>query len=323
MEAEIYTNDRHWVGSIGRTLLRSSTISDDLLMTDLAEYRLLTVRQLAALQQKRERTIQKRVNKLLKQDLVQCLSRGCISKRGRPEQVISLTENAVRKLRAMETLVLSRSARHVLAEGVPREHQLLVNWFRVCLVNGVRIVPEISVQFLAPTSPFLERGDDDLPTISDQVEAPSGEIVRFIPDGVFILGDRDQGKTILFFLEVDMGTEPLTSARGRRNDVAQKLFNYKTYYHSERYKRYEHRWQCRFRGFRLLLLASTADRCAALCRLVRDCEPADFIWLTDQSKLLAQGATAKIWMRGGHVEEPPRSVFGSRAPDAATGSPVV
>jgi len=38
------------------------------------------------------------------------------------------------------------------------------------------------------------------------------------PDGVFIITDKETEKTLLFFLEVDMGTETLVNTKLTPND---------------------------------------------------------------------------------------------------------
>ena len=53
-------------------------------------------------------------------------------------------------------------------------------------------------------------------------------IVKFIPDGVCTITNRDQEKTVLFFLEVDMGTESATSPKGDPTAIEQKILNYST-----------------------------------------------------------------------------------------------
>ena len=84
-----------------------------------------------------------------------------------------------------------------------------------------------------------------------------------------------------------------------------------------KYKKYEQVWNCPLNGFRLLFLTISHSRLAALCGLVQEMPPSDFIWLTEQSRMFADGASAAIWARGGKLETPHESILGSlcfRAP---------
>ena len=123
------------------------------------------------------------------------------------------------------------------------------------------------------------------------------------------------GRTLLFFLEVDRGTEPRNSTRRDKSNLRQKIINYREYFTIQQYKRYEKIMKCELRGFRLLILTETSTRFAALCRLVRAVPPSDFVWLTDREKLLLQGLWAPIWAPGGKVSESPQSILGSKMPN--------
>jgi hypothetical protein len=63
--------------------------------------------------------------------------------------------------------------------------------------------------------------------------------VRFTPDAVFAITNAVDSKTLLFFLEVDCGTETLSSPQRDMKDIRQKILNYQWYFQSFKYKRYE------------------------------------------------------------------------------------
>ncbi|MFA6175616.1 MAG: hypothetical protein WC765_03440, partial [Phycisphaerae bacterium] len=110
---------------------------------------------------------------------------------------------------------------------------------------------------------------------------------------------------------VDCGTETLSSPQRDMSDIRQKILNYQWYFQSLRYKRYEGVLKVPFlHGFRVLFLAKTAGRLAALCKLTQEMEPSDFIWLTEQNRLFTDGAFAKIWVRGGNLQTAQRSIIG-------------
>ena len=146
--------------------------------------------------------------------------------------------------------------------------------------------------------------------------------IEFIPDAAFSLTCKDAeiDKTLLFFLEVDMDTETLASRKRNPKDLRQKIVNYQALFRSKRYKRYERFFGAKLNGFRLLFLANTFSRLTAICRLVQEMPPSDFIWVTDRERMFSHGLASEIWARGGKKDEPPQSIIGSKL---ACDSPVI
>ncbi len=287
--------------------------NDRELLVFLAEYRLLTVSQIAALCAVGKPAARNRVGKLTNAELAKERTPAVASGRGRPERWVSLTERGIDWLRTDGVLERSVPSNEVAADGIRcAEHLLAINWFRIHLVHLERIVPRLSVTFLSSTSPFLERGPDGQPLVSDRAPAADagGEPVPFTPDGVFTLRNQESGKTLLFFLEVDMGTETLASARRGAKDILTKVISYQQYFRSGGYKRYQDLWDCELNGFRLLFLAHSPARLAALCRLVQETPPSDFVWLTDRDRMFTDGVSADIWARGGKLGAPLESIAG-------------
>jgi len=134
--------------------------------------------------------------------------------------------------------------------------------------------------------------------------------VKFTPDAIFATCYSTESKTCLFFLEIDCGTETIASPRRDMMDIRQKIVNYQWYFRSLRYKRYEGVFHCSLRGFRLLFLTNSLGRLTALCKLVQEMPPSDFVWLTECSRLFPDGVSAKIWARGGDLQGHPQSILG-------------
>ena len=287
--------------------------NDRELLASLAEYRLLTVSQIAALCAVGKPAARKRVGKLTNAALAMERTPAVPSGRGRPERWVSLTERGIDLLRADGILGRSVPSNEAAADGIRcAEHLLAINWFRIHLVHLERSLPRLSVTFLSSESPFLERGPDGRHFVADRVPPveSGGNPVPFIPDGVFTLRDRKNGKALLFFLEVDRASETLASGLRGAKDIRNKVINYQQYFRGDGYKRYQDLWDCTLNGFRLLFLANTPARLAALCRLVHESPPSDFVWLTDQDRMFAKGASADIWARGGKLDAPPESIIG-------------
>jgi hypothetical protein len=277
----------------------------------LAEYRMLTTSQIAVLCAIGAPAARKRVKKLRQAGLALPLTRLLTGSAGRPEELTSLTSRGVAGLRVQGRDNRSVPTKHVTSEAINCvEHQNLINWFRIHLVQMERALPDLTVQFLASTSLLLERGSDNQPYVSEALGGADGEQrVAFAPDGVFSIRHKPSDKTLLFFLEVDRGTETLASTRNP-GSVQQKIINYQQYFRSGGYKRYQDLWNCEFNGFRLLFLAHSPGRLAALCRLVQETPPSDFVWLTDRDRMFAEGMSADIWARGGKLDAPLESIVG-------------
>jgi len=302
---------------VERTMAFRLNKSDEEILRSIAEHRVLTLEHLAVLHWRNPAALRRRLNGLKDNGLLQVTARGWGRHRGRPENLLSLSETAVDWLKS----------RGVVGAAVPHDrvttsrlnclnHQLLTNDFRVQLTHMRRLVPAFRIQFFSPISPFLPLSSRDKPLVRERIRTEDdGDWIEFIPDGVFATTHEQLRKTLLFFLEVDMGTETLTSRRRPKRDIQQKIVNYQVYFHLEQYKRYEKILKCQLRGFRLLILTDTPTRLAALCRLVREMPPSDFIWLTDREKMLSQGNWAAIWVRGGRQTGPLESLLGKKMPN--------
>lgn len=285
-----------------------------LVLDAIAEYRVLTVNQLATVISCNRQVGRRYLKALEEAGLVQLSPRGIGRGRGRPERVASLTNQGVDLLRSEGVFTWEVPHHRVTSETLRNlEHQILLNWFRVHLVHVEKHMRKSWIRFLASTSPFLQRDSKEHVIIHDYapIANDSEETVGFTPDGVWSLTDKERDRTFLFFLEVDMGTESIISPQYNMQDIQQKVLNYGSYFDSNRYKRYEHIWGCKLKGFRLLFLTHTIVRLTALCNLVREMPETDFVWLTEQSRLFESGVSGDVWIRGGHIDIPRESVFGS------------
>jgi hypothetical protein len=283
------------------------------LLTWLAEYRLLTISQIAALGAVGKPATRNRVAKLTHAGLTQERTPGFAGGRGRPERWVSLTDRGIEWLRAAELLDRRVPPTDVAADGIRcTEHLLAINWFRVHLVQLRRTLPQLEMRFLSSTSPLVQRGPDGRSLVSDHAPATSAEDepIAFTPDGVFMIRDRESGKTLLFFLEVDRGTETRVSEQPGAKDIHGKVICYRQYFHSGGYKRYEEIFNCTLNGFRLLFATNSPARLASMSRLVQELPPSDFVWLTDQDRMFAKGLSAGIWARGGNLDAPLQSIVG-------------
>jgi DNA-binding PadR family transcriptional regulator len=280
----------------------------------LADHRMLTVTQLAALSQKSMQVVRRRLCDLEKAGLVEVVRHEHGRGRGRPENSLGLTKQGVDILRDKGLIDRTVPYDRVVADALfGADHQMQLNWFRIHVAQIGKALPRLSVKFLACNSPYLPPGPDGPVSITDCSPVPGRGIqeVKFTPDAVFATFDSGGEKMcLLFFLEVDRGTETMASPRRDMTDIRQKIVNYQWYFRSLKYKRYESVFHCSLRGFRLLFLTNSLGRLTALCHLAQEMPPSDFVWLTECSRLFPDGVSAKIWARGGDLQGPPQSILG-------------
>ncbi|MFH1615224.1 MAG: replication-relaxation family protein [Planctomycetota bacterium] len=288
---------------------------DDKIAEYLAEYRILTVTQLAALLQKNRPALRKRLRDLKKERLVKVTNNGFGRNFGRPEELLGLSEEGVDTLRE----------KNLIGKDVPYEsvgpvstrlndHQLLMNWFRIHLNQVERVLPKLNFRFLAYNSPFVPREPDGRIITTDY--SPIGRRtvrqIKFTPDAVIGSTYAVTQRSVLYFLEVDCGTETLSSPQRDMSDIRQKILNYQWYFQSLKYKRYEDIFDIPYlQGFHLLFLTRTTGRLAALCKLIQEMQPSNFIWATELDRIFPDGVSGKIWARGGNLQVMQGSMIGS------------
>lgn len=288
--------------------------SDFRTLEHLAGHRILTMAQLAVVLQKNKPAVRKRIRDLRKEGFVEVTANEFGQGFGRPESLIGLTEQGADSLKDIE-LIAKDEPYETIGPVNPRliDHQLLLNWFRIHLCQIERTLPRVSIKFLAYNSPFVPREPDGRVITTDHSPVGRRTIreVKFTPDAVFATNDSTENKTLLFFLEVDCGTETLSSPQRDMKDIRQKILNYQWYFQSLRYKRYEAIFKTsHLRGFRLLFLTKTTGRLAALCKLTQEMQPSRFIWLTEQERMFKDGVSANIWARGGNLHVTQQSILG-------------
>ena len=283
--------------------------NDTHLLGLIAEYRILTVGQIAILIGRTIRSARHRLADLAGADLIAIDRNAFGGGRGRPEGIVSLTTRGAQALREVQGIDHAVVPGEVGAVQVRQlGHDLLVNWVRLHLRHAALVIPRLRIHFEVPAYALVKLRDER----SGNGRANSAGQTDFglIPDGALSITDKEIRKTLLFFLEVDMGTESLTSASPETCSVLQKIQAYQSLFRSGAYKRYEEAWDCHLTGFRVLFVTNTYVRLVGLCRLVRQAPPSNFVWLTDQDRLTEHGIGAEIWARGGRIDDRPQSILG-------------
>jgi len=181
-------------------------------------------------------------------------------------------------------------------------HFLEVNQFRIFLTqacernSGIKLLGYIPEYYTLKTQ---RRGM--VKYLKDSVESAEDEkeTVSHVPDGVFAL-EKD-GKSSLFFLEIDRGTETISS---EEKGVLKTFKFYVNYLLSRGYERYQSDFRCQeFRGFRVLFITSSEERIGNIREAASNLAlPAEhqkarrFIWLTEEGAVNADSVFEPIWV---------------------------
>lgn len=268
----------------------------------LLDFGMLTVSQCALLCFPSRQMARKKIRELANRGLVRLLSRDFNQCSGRPENIMMLSTEALQLLNDLGCLNREISFPHMketyLQDG---EHQILINWVRLHLNWVEKNLPQIKINFLSPN---LYQDAYGL-----KIEE-SGLGAFIIPDGIFSITDLKQAKSLLFFLEVDMGTESMTSSNPGKGDIKRKILAYKQVFGSKLYKGLEDPFKATFTGFRTLFISETESRLQQLCRLIRSMPSTDFVWLTDKDSVFENGISGRIWVKGGKEEDGRYSILG-------------
>jgi hypothetical protein len=279
------------------------------LLRFIDSFKVLTVIQLSALSRRSPQVIRRRLRALGEQGFISTQQQAYGNTRGRPEDLILLSEAGCRLLHKQtgRNSKCQNNDKYATSEFV--EHELLVNWFFIHLIQIARQIPQLSVQYVTQYYPTAEDAPSTGSLIRIQLPGDNDKL-EFIPDGIFTVSDSVSKKTLLFFLEVDMGTETLASPARGLKDVRQKIVNYQDLFRSGRYKRYERFFNARLNGFRILFVTHSPSRLKTLCQLTASMPPSDFIWLSDRDRLFSSGLADEMWVRGGALDCQPYTILG-------------
>lgn len=289
------------------------TNGDIAILSYVAEYKFLTVKQLSALTQRSFQVVRRRLRFLMENKLIAAGKQLFGNGPGPRESVLDLTGKGLELLEGEG--ILSRHAKYITdrtSGSMFIEHDLLVNWFFIHLLQIERVNPQFKVRHVTVSSHCISEGDPERPFLMERTAVDNLDNGSFImiPDGVFVISNRESGKTVLFFLETDMGTESLVKSDRSPGDIHHKITGYQELYRSNRYKRYEKVFNAKLNGFRLLFLTTNIGRLKSVGDLVQTMKPSDFIWVADQRQMFSHGISARIWSRGGRYDKPSESILG-------------
>lgn len=272
---------------------RSLTPRDLSLFGSLREYGLLTTEQLQRLHFPSRQTALRRLRLLAAAGFIRVRTAPTIGAR-----VVTLTGRGVTELPGCTGTTRRRPSR-VSALFLP--HLVQVNEFRLRLATACAARTDIElVGFIADSQRTAHATGAPVRKLRDQVADPlhPGQELSRVPDGVFAL--RRDGKTALFFLEVDLGTEVIGHPGRGLLKVARF---YAALLVDGRYQRYRDDFTATepFRGFRALIVLSSArrlgnvrERCGRSPMV--PAEARRFIWLAEAAELFAGDLLQATWV---------------------------
>ena len=125
------------------------------LLKSIAEYRVLLTAQVALLNGTRQRAAEKATQMLRHQGYLTFSHYEFEGNRGRPRGVCSLTERGAEILKR-DGLIDAEIANHRMTgeEIVHVSHELLINWFRIHLLQLDIHIPDLHTEFISATTPF-------------------------------------------------------------------------------------------------------------------------------------------------------------------------
>ena len=266
-------------------------------LSNFVTHKVLTIKQLSALSGRSLQVIRRTIRNLVEKNVLAKDDTFYSNRPGRREEIVYLTQHGIEVLKARGIIPHDDSYGEILKDGFPVEHDLLVTWFQIHLRPIEKSWPNLSVYTIC--NPF------DIKTNTGNSEE------TFIPDAIFCVVNNRDHKALLFFLEVDMGTESFGSSNDRASTIDKKIFNYQQYFYSGQYKQLANTFGFPFTGFRLLIVANEYQRHIALCKRIQTTPPNNFIWLTDQESMFSKGLGDTIWAAAGEHDKSGHSILGS------------
>lgn len=262
------------------------TERDSLLFLDLLNYRYLSISQVQSLHFPSLQTAYRRMRVLKDAGIVNVFqvpnieeSIFFLSSKGY-EQVSGIVE--VDRFCNMSSVTKSQPKDYYFMR-----HFLAINDFRImlkhsCQQSGIRLLGFIP-EYYARQS----QADSKYKYIRDSVTASSTstDTISHTPDGVFAL--QKDGRTALFFLEIDCGTEVVSDLK---KGVLKSLNFYTRYLLAGSYQRFARDFEVdSFKGFRALYLTNSKQRAenirqSSLTLTVPE-KAKRFLWITTNDKL--------------------------------------
>ncbi len=159
------------------------------------------------------------------------------------------------------------------------QHSLKINHFRIILEKMLHKEKIITSKFLYNRQ-FNGQGLDEC---------------LLLPDAIFVIKHIAKEKSLLHFLEVDIGTEIVVPKNTSAYSFSEKLNKYIRYFDNELYKTdFNGIFKTDFNGFRLIVITISKERTKSIVNLAKQSD-ADFVWVTEFENISSQSFLKENW----------------------------
>jgi hypothetical protein len=180
------------------------------LLVDIADYRIISLSQIGYLHFSGKRSARRRMQQLERDGIVVVLPGPTARGGGRPEKVYDVSRRGLDLINSERPNSPQLGFDQVCGEKLGHQtgHELLLNWCRVHLIHLTRQLPRVEHRLLSSNSALALDEESGLCIVSDNVSGPEDDAsVGLTPNAAFVLTDAQLPKSVLFFLQVDMGTQ--------------------------------------------------------------------------------------------------------------------
>lgn len=264
------------------------------IMRAFADYKILTTSHINELNFVNIKTCQRWLRAKVRQGYLRWFPCPLMGQTGRSERVYYLNPKRASEIRALLQLPQDQPlTTRPPSNPVKIDHHLKINDFIIALICG------LGQKYSFECIPEYGRGNHKILNlkekyISDRVTLPVPPYreITFVPDAVFTIKNCLSDQKALFFLEIDNGSEPVSSLKN-------KLLAY-TSYARGRFQRYSAEFTFSFKGFRTLIVTTGQTRLKHLLLLCK--EFGSIFWLTTFDKVSPSTILTPIWLVAGTEE---------------------
>ncbi|MFH1851074.1 MAG: replication-relaxation family protein [Candidatus Neomarinimicrobiota bacterium] len=189
-------------------------------------------------------------------------------------------------------------------------HTVRLNDIRIAFEKGcqdsgiIRLVEFIPEYQKMSISPAINGSDSDMGYRGDA--NGKGHI---IPDGVMCLENPSRQKQALFFVEVDLGSEKITTTQKDQYSLSEKMLVYREWLHEKRFEKYCEYFKYDFKGFRVLVIMNNESRIQKIRKVLTKQGIKEFIYFAEQSAIMPKAIFEYIWRKTDVADDKKRSIL--------------
>lgn len=118
---------------------------------------------------------------------------------------------------------------------------------------------------------------------------------HIIPDGVMCMENPSRQKRALFFIEVDLGSEKITTTKKDQYSLMKKMLVYREWLREKNHSPYCKYFDYDFKGFRVLVIMNNQTRIRKLRKELCKNNIRKFIYITEQTEIKSESILKHIW----------------------------